>query len=523
MMSTGVDLQRLAVHRDAPAERSLAPPRRIWSRYVVPIGLVVGLLGVIVWASKDALLPAKPVTIAPVIFSESAAQTEGAPLFKAAGWIEPRPTAVQVTALTEGVIEKLSVIEGQQIKAGDEVARLIRRDAELALADGQAMCELRYAELDSANATLAAAKTSLENPIKLEADLAEAEGMLARIEGELAAVPKQIEAARAKLLIAQQDYDGKRDAGDAVSGRSRQRAKSELDAAQAALDELHAKQPRLEREQKSAADRSHALRRQLELKTDEKRAVAEAEAKVAAAKALQTQAHVMVDKAQLALDRTVVRAPSNGVVLALVAQPGKRVMGQSTQGEPEASTVVTLYDPQRLQVRADVRLDDVPKTQFGQRVRIETPSAGKPLDGEVISITGLTDIQKNTLQVKVSIEGPPATVKPEMLVQVTFLAPKSVEPNPDAASKLRVFVPRSLVQTTEQGTRVWIADREQGVARLRPVQLGDALPGGLVEVQGLTPSDKLIIGGRESLADGDRIRVTGEDQSIGSAVEPPKK
>ncbi len=227
-MSTGVDLQRLAVHRDAPDRRALAPPRRIWSRYVVPIGLLLGLLGVIAWASKDALLPARAVTIAPVIFSETAAQVEGAPLFKAAGWIEPRPTAVQVTALTEGVIEKLSVIEGQEVKTGDEIARLIARDAELVLAEGQAMCELQYAERDSANAALEAAKTTLENPVKLQADLAESESMFARIDGELAALPKQIEAAKAKLLIAKQDYDGKRDAGEAVSGRSIQRARASL-------------------------------------------------------------------------------------------------------------------------------------------------------------------------------------------------------------------------------------------------------------------------------------------------------
>ncbi len=153
--------------------------------------------------------------------------------------------------------------------------------------------------------------------------------------------------------------------------------------------------------------------------------MAEAEAKVAAANARVTQAHLMVDKAKLALDRTVIRAPSDGVVLALVGQPGKRVMGLAKENEADSSTVATLFHPERLQVRADVRLEDVPKTQFGQRVRIETPSAGKPLDGEVVSITGLTDISKNTLQVKVSIENPPATVKPEMLVQVTFLARKA--------------------------------------------------------------------------------------------------
>ena len=50
---------------------------------------------------------------------------------------------------------------------------------------------------------------------------------------------------------------------------------------------------------------------------------------------------------------------------------------------------------------------------------IETPSAGRPLAGEVLAITSLTDIQKNTLQVKVTIDDPPDRVKPDMLVQVT--------------------------------------------------------------------------------------------------------
>jgi hypothetical protein len=36
----------------------------------------------------------------------------------------------------------------------------------------------------------------------------------------------------------------------------------------------------------------------------------------------------------------------------------------------------------------------------------------------------------------------------------------------------------------------------------------------LVEVTGLTPADKLIVGGREGLADGGRIRVTGDSKSI---------
>ena len=509
-----VDLKSLAVDRSSPDVRSVAPPPRIWSRYVLPAALVVGFLGVIAWAARDSLLPAKAVTVMPVVFSEAAVQTEGAPLFKAAGWVEPRPTAVQATALAEGVVERLLVIEGERVKKDQEVARLIDRDAELALAEAKADLALKRAELDSAKAALMAAETTLQYPVQLQAALAEVEAMFARAQNELAALPLQIQAAEARLRFAEQNHEGNQNAGEAVSGRSVQRSQSELDAARAMLNELKVKQPRLEREAQAQLRRRDALEKQLELKTDEIRAVAEGKAAVAAAEARLRQAELAEDTAQLRYDRMSVRAPSDGVILALVAPPGKRVMGQSALGEPEASTVVTMYDPKRLQVRADVRLEDVPKVQLGQRVLIETPSAGKPLAGEVLAITSLTDIQKNTLQVKVTIDDPPDRVKPDMLVQVTFLAPKSETSDATASHKMRVFVPRSLIETGEQSSAVWVADLTAGVARRKPVRLGAALPAGLVEVEGLTPADKLIVAGRESLSDGDRIRVTGDDTPI---------
>jgi HlyD family secretion protein len=518
-MSTQVDLKRLAVDRAPSAARSVAPPERIWSRYVLPAALIVGFLAVVTWSARDSFLPARSVTVMPVIFRETTVQTEGAPLFKAAGWVEPRPTAVQVTALAEGVVEELLVIEGQRVRKGQEVARLIARDAELALAEAKAEIELREAELHGAEATLAVAQTTLAYPVQLQAMLAEAEAMLARAQNELASLPLQIKAAEAKLLLAEQDYDGKRDAGDAVSGRALQRAQSELDAARAMLAELKSKEPRIRREAEAQQRRRDALQKQLELKTDETRALAEAKAAVEIAKVRVHHANIAADQAQLRFDRMIVRAPCDGVVLALVAPPGKRVMGQAAVGEPEASTVVTLYDPKRLQVRARVYLDDVPKVQLGQRVQIDTPAAGKQLSGEVLAITSLADIQTNSLQVKVTIDDPPDRVKPEMLVSVTFLAPKSDAADTSKSQKMRVFVPRSLVESGEHGKGIWIADLSAGVAHHKPVQLGVELPGGLVEVTGLTPADKLIVGGRETLSDGARIRVTGEDKSL-SGLSP---
>jgi len=107
-MSTEVDLKGLAIDR-GPAGSPRAPTRRhVLTRYVLPAALILGFLGLVGWASRDALFPPKAVRVAPVVSSISAVRREGAPLFKAAGWIEPRPTPVHVAALAPGVVEQQS-------------------------------------------------------------------------------------------------------------------------------------------------------------------------------------------------------------------------------------------------------------------------------------------------------------------------------------------------------------------------------------------------------------------------------
>lgn len=190
-------------------------------------------------------------------------------------------------------------------------------------------------------------------------------------------------------------------------------------------------------------------------------------------------------------------------------------MGIDRSAMQDASTVLTMYDPQRLQVRADVRLEDVPRVLVGQAVRIDTPVYGQQLTGQVLMATALTDIQKNTLQVKLTIDDPPAVLKPDMLVQVTFLAPPGVK-NEGRTPPLRLLAPRELIQNTDSDKTVWLADQASGTARLRRVTVGSTTADGLVEIlTGLNVGDRLIAGGRESLVDGERINITGNDSTIG--------
>jgi RND family efflux transporter MFP subunit len=524
-MNPNVDLRQLAVRREQPSGAPAARrPRRWLTRMVLPAAVLVGFVAVTAWAARDSLLPSRPVTVVPVLTTHGEVSREGQPLFQSAGWVEPRPTPVLVPALTEGIVDKLLVVEGQEVKAGAIVATLIDTDAKLALKMAEADLRLRLAELESAKAARTAAAVNFEKPTHLQAGLAEAEAMLAQKETERALLPAQRRAAEAKRQYAQLEVDRKNVALGALPELMVSRAQNELELQDAALEELKSRTPMLGKEVEALRQKRDTLRQRLELKTEEARQKAEADAQVEAAAARVQQAQAALDTAQLRLDRMNVKSPVAGRVLGLQARPGARVMGISTSALIESTTVVSLYDPARLQVRADVRLENVPQVQAGQRVMIETPAApGGPLLGEVLFPTSQADIQKNTLQVKVAITEPPTTLRPDMLVQVTFLAVATSNVAKDETPSRRLLVPRALVENSANMAFVWVADQTAGVARRRTIQLGQAANEGLVEVtEGLKATDKVIASGRDGLSDGGRITVTGEEPAPAPSFAPAK-
>ncbi len=511
-MAATVDLRQLAVDRSGAHASRRGPRRSVLARYVLPFGVVLGFGLIVAWSARDSLLPSKPVTVVPVVLMRAEVRESGTSLFQAAGWVEPRPSPVMVPALAEGVIEQLLVVAGQEVAAGQPVAALVDADARLALADAEADLEWKQAELASARAALTAARAEVEQPVHLEAALAEAESALARVETERATLPFAIRAAEARRQFARHDLDGKRSAGEAVAGRVVQRAEGDYDAAAAALEELSARAASLEAEATALRNQCEALRTRLRLKIDETRRLGEAEAAVRSAEAKVRRAELAVETAELRLERMTLRAPLAGRVLALNAQPGQRVSSRPSASERASGGVLTLYDPQRLQVRADVRLEDVPHVQPGQPVRIESAVLAQPLTGTVLTARSLADMQKNTLEVTVAVDRPPPELTPDMLVRATFLAPERPAGSSEQGREpMRLLVPRPLVENGEGETSVWLADRLTRTARRQAVVLGNAGTEHLVEVvEGLNAMDRLVAGGREGLRQGDRIRITGE-------------
>ena len=506
-----VDLSQLAIDRASPVRRKR---RHLMTRYILPIALLAGFAGLVVWAAWEQLFPPQQVTVVPVQVLQAQQQPAGTPLFTAAGWVEPRPTPVRVSALAPGVVEQLLVVENQRVTAGEVVAQLVKDDAELAHRRAAADLQLREAELKAAQADHIAALTRLKHPVHLEAPLGAAEAKLASVETLLQNLPFVPRQAEARREFAKQDYEGKSAAPGVIARVQLDQAKSELAANVARLEELQGQRAALGREQTALQQQRDSLRLQLELLIDEIRDRDATAARIVAASARVEQAKVALHEARLRLKRMTIQAPIDGRVFELVGYPGTTMAGNMQHsGRFDSSTVVTLYQPESLQVRVDVRFEDLPLVQTGQPVQIRNAALPAPLPGKVLLIGSTANEQKNTQEILVTFDQPPEILKPQMLMDITFLSP-TPENNPaesPTSTVMRLYVPSHLVQEPDRSPFVWVADQTAGVARQITVELGTAVQRDLVEItRGLNRTSRLITGGFESLRDGSRITVTGE-------------
>jgi multidrug efflux pump subunit AcrA (membrane-fusion protein) len=472
-MSADVDIRQLAIVREDVATPQIQRRCHVLSRYVVPGLLVGGFATVVAWAAWDNVFPPHSVWVVPVMASQSATQQEGTPLFQAAGWVEPRPTPIRVAALAPGVVEKLLVVQDQPVKAGEPVAKLVDQDAKYARDHAAADLIINEAAVSIVKAEVQAAHTKFEKPVHLEAALSEAQAALAAVTTDLTNLPFELRRAEAQLKFAEKDYQGKQSSQGSVSERAVNEALSALDTVRATVEELRTRSDTLAAQQAALIRRRDALKVQLELLADETQAKQQADAKLQEATAKLQHAKVSLAEAELRLERMTVRAPVDGKVYQLVAFPGTTLTGgMSPVANADASTVVTLYQPELLQIRADVRFEDIPKVSLGQQVQIKNPALPAPILGKVLFVSSEANIQKNTLQVKVELTAPSDVLKPEMLVDATFLASKSADSAMSDSEQLRIYVPQQLVARSEEGTFVWVADQSSGRARKTPVTVG---------------------------------------------------
>jgi membrane fusion protein, multidrug efflux system len=246
----------------------------------------------------------------------------------------------QVTPTVSGIVREVRVVDTQAVKRGDIVATLDDIDARLALAQaeadlGRAVRRVRgYVASDSNLAAQVDARAAMELKARAQADAAQSDFQRARIDLE-----------RREALAA----------SGSVSGDELTRARNAFESAAASLEAARAAE-RQARSDRAAAVGARLANAVLIAGTDE-----DANPEVALARAKRDQAAVN-------LERTVIRAPVDGVIAKRAVQVGQQVQA----GTPLLS-VVPLAS---VHVDANFKEGQLEKVRAGQRVEVRSDLYG---------------------------------------------------------------------------------------------------------------------------------------------------
>ncbi|MEX0330599.1 MAG: efflux RND transporter periplasmic adaptor subunit [Puniceicoccaceae bacterium] len=415
---------------------------------------------------------AVPTASAPSAGPQTDDAYASASLFQASGWFESDPFPYRATALASGVVESVQVLEGQPVEAGEPIATLIRDDAELKMQTAAANLEAMQASLEAATSEQELARARVES-MRQQIEVAKSRRQ------ELADLAERADELGAEIMAEQEIIQAK------LRLKTQEQA---LIALQAQLREREIETERLDR--------------QLQLR-----------------QSMVEEAQVRLATAKLEYDRMVIRAPVTGIVQRLMVAPGQKKVLMADN--PESATVALLYQPEHLQARIDVPIAEAYRLVPGQAVLVESEFLpGQELRGYIQRIVGEADLQRNTLQVKVKIENPPATLRPEILCRARFLDSKVVgsDGTPVKASAetmvsgsstgLRLLVPvAALFDRNGQRASTWVVAPDGNRASLREVALlGEERDGYAFIQSGLLPGDRVIVRSSGNLKEGKRIK-----------------
>lgn len=464
------------------------------------------------------MLRATPVKVAAVLVKDGhSAQPAGRVVVQAPGWVEADPFPVAVTALADGVVEEVLVLEGEPVNKGQVVARLIAEDAEIAFHQAQASCDEARAAAKVAEAVLEEARRNWEHPIELRRRVAAGDANVAEKRAEIDELLAEIESNEARARLAEYERVAPLLEAEHVSNIEWVNAKEDYESQAAVLKATKRRKPILEAQLTALRAEAEAAREDFRLRIADTRAVAEREASMQEARANVAMAEAKLAEAALRLDRMKVRSPVDGVAMVRLAEPGSKVM--LNMDNPRSAQVLRVYDPHSLQVRVDIPLVDAAKVGVGQQAEIIVDVLPDRVSaGELTRVVHEADVQKNTLQVKVAIKVPTPELKPEMLARARFLGRGERDGSrADEHVAQETFVPEKAIiggstKLPDDGTaEVWLADQVEHVARRTSVVVSRASEHGWIEViDGLQPGDRVIVDAPADLRDGARIKLIEE-------------
>ncbi len=216
------------------------------------------------------------------------------------------------------------------------------------------------------------------------------------------------------------------------------------------------------------------------------------------------QLEAEIAQSQVNLDYTVLRAPTDGVVLAKLKEVGEIAVPGGFAGSGELIRMANLTE---LRAEVDVSEADLARVRLGQKAQV-VPDAYPDYryNASVVKLYPQVNRQKGTLKVEVSIEDPNEALLPDMSVRIHFLGD---DQSPESGGPALVLAPRAAIRSDEGGgSYAWIV--ADGRLRRQALRTGANQGEQVVVVEGLSGGEALVVGDAADLSEGERVEAAGK-------------
>jgi len=215
------------------------------------------------------------------------------------------------------------------------------------------------------------------------------------------------------------------------------------------------------------------------------------------------QLEAELDAAHVNLEYTVLRAPTDGVILAKLKEVGEIAVPGGFAGSGDLIRIANLND---MRAEVDVNEADLNRVRMGQAAQV-TPDAypDRRYAAQVVKMYPQVDRQKGTLKIEVHIVEPDDKLLPDMSARITFLDP---EPATDHSEKTVVVVPAAAVQRDPQGSNfVWVV--RDGRVHQTAVETAGSVGERVRIASGLKGGEAVVVG-EAAVRDGQRVTVAAQ-------------
>lgn len=372
------------------------------------------------------------VIYGPMVAAQPVIKADFVQTVVASGHVEA-PFRVNIASQIAGIVADVPVSEGQSVKSGDVLVVLDDREAQAAV-------------------------------VQAEGVVAQAEAKLRQLrELTLPSAQEQLKQSQATALNAEQSFDRAKKLAESGAG-----TRVALDDATKMLD---------------------VARAQLRLAEFHVYTASPGGSDYVLAETQLRQASAALSTAQSRLSYTVIKAPRDGVLISRSVEKGNVV---------QPSNVLMMLSP-FIETQIVVQVDEknLGLIALGQRALVSADAFPKDkFAAEVIYINPGIDLQRASIEVKLSVPSPPSYLRQDMTVSVDIET---------ARRSGALILPSASVRGINSG-QPWVMAVQDGRAIRRPVKIGLTTIGKAEITDGVKEGD-LVIDPLSSVREGSRVRA----------------